>query len=221
MNPPDISKFPFRRDFEREEQTRLCAAAIEGIRLRLGSDWQKLSVPAADRNPQLRAARKLVKAVIRVAGESTDHQRTVDFITLAAARSIDAARLAHIKGESLAGHLSDTTYLSHEHMVPCETVLMALVEAPADTSLFEVLDPLTYRALVCKTTERPLLDSKPIKSGLPPLDITRLAKSVGKEAVAPAFKALLRYDVVGVLEHLIPISDRARKLLPAYLERAA
>lgn len=221
MTPPDTSKFPFRRDFEREEQTRLCAAAIEGIRLRLGSDWQNLCIPTADRNPRLRAARKLVKGVIRVAGESTDHQRTVDFITLAAAQSIDAARLSHKKGASLAGHLSDTTCLSHEHMVPCETVLKELVEAPADTSLFEILDPLTYRALVCKTTERPLLDAKPIKSALPPLEKTRLARSVRMEEVSPAFKALMRYDVIGVLAHLIPVSDRAGKLLPAYLERTA
>lgn len=221
MNPPDTGKFPFRRDFEREEQTRLCAAAIEGIRLHLGSNWQQLCVPAADRNPRLRAARRLVKNVIRVAGESTDHQRTVDFITLAAAQSIDAARLAHKTGRSLAGHLADTTCLSHEHMVPCETVLKELVEAPADTSLFEILDPLTYRALVCKTTERPLLDATALKSALPPLDKTRLAKSVRKEEVAPEFKALMRYDVAGVLEQLRPISDRAKKLLPAYLERAA
>jgi hypothetical protein len=106
-------------------------------------------------------------------------------------------------------------------MVPCETVLKELVEAPADASLFEILDPLTYRALVCKTTERPLLDATALKSALPPLDKTRLAKSVRKEEVSPAFKALMRYDVIGVLEQLIPISDRARKLLPAYLERAA
>jgi hypothetical protein len=95
MNPPDTSKFPFRRDFEREEQTRLCAAAIEGIRLRLGSDWQKLCVPTADRNPRLRAARKLVKDVIRVAGESPDHQRTVEFIKLEEAISFDTARVSN------------------------------------------------------------------------------------------------------------------------------
>jgi hypothetical protein len=219
MNEPDITLFKFRHDFDRASHIALCATSIEGIRAYLGKDWDALSRPLVDSDTRLREARKLVKHLIRIASESTDFHCTVDFITRSAALTVDAARRAHKKGQSLAGHLEPSPDITHEHMVPGAEVLRELVRTPATMPLKDVLEPLTYRALVCKKTDITLLDKPELKSALPPVEGTRLAAKRKKLAsLPPAFKALMRYDATGLLDALIPVTPRARQLKKDYLE---
>jgi hypothetical protein len=215
MNKLDISKFQFRDNFERADHTKLCAVSIEGIRTHLGARWSALFRPTAERDPQLREARKLVKHLVRVASESTDFYCTVDFITRSAAITVEKARKKN-NWKALAGHLQPSSELTHEHMVPGEVVMAALSEAPPDRPLFEVLEPLTYRALVCKKKDIHRLD-KEMRSTLPKIEQTRLAKRARESVpVPPAFKALVRYDAAHLLEDLIPVSPRAAQLKTEY-----
>jgi hypothetical protein len=102
-------------------------------------------------------------------------------------------------------------------MVPGEAVMRELLHAPAGMPLAEVLEPLTYRALVCKKSELHKLDSPDLRSALPWVGQTRLAGAPEKLASVPgAFKALMRYDVAGLFNDLIPVSDRAVQLKKAY-----
>jgi hypothetical protein len=58
-----------------------------------------------------------------------------------------------------------------------------------------------------------------MKSTVPPVEQTRLVNQPEKLAsVPPAFKALMRYDVAGLLEDLLPVSPRAIALKKAYME---
>ncbi|MEX5746210.1 hypothetical protein [Massilia sp. X63] len=217
MNQPDIKLFKFRDDFERAGQIGLCATSIEGIRAHLGADWQELAKPVGKRETRLREARKLVKHLIRVASESTDFYRTVDFISRAAAATVEQARVRN-QWKSLAGHLAPSAELTHEHMVPCEVVLRELAAAPAGVPLAGLLEPLTYRALVCKKKEIRTLDKPALRSRLPALAETGLAAAPPRQEPMPeAFKALMRYDAAGLLHELIPVSARAAHLKQAYL----
>ena len=143
MSELDVKVFKFRDDFDLGSHITLCAISIEGIRDHLGRQWQDLLKPVRQRDTRLREARNLVKHLIRVASESADFYRTVDFITRAAAATVEAARVAN-DGKPLAGHLEPSRELTHEHMVPGEVVLSELVQAPAGTPLAGLLEPLTY-----------------------------------------------------------------------------
>jgi hypothetical protein len=218
MSEPDIRQFRLRDDFDRAGHIALCATSIEGIRDHLREeDWKKLLKPASERNLKHKEARILVKHLIRVASESADFYRTVDFITRSAAITVENARKKN-NWKPLAGHLQPSSDLTHEHMVPGEAVLLELARAPMDMRLAEVLAPLTYRALVCKKKEIQKLDKAGMKSTLPPLEQTRLAAKPGAAAsIPPDFKALMRYDAAGLLDDLIPVSERAIELKKAYL----
>lgn len=221
MKSPDTKLFRFRNDFKRDAQIALCATSIESVRTHLGSDWHELLKPVAERAPHLREARKLVKHLVRVAGESTDFYCTVDFITLPAALTVENARKRN-GGKPLASHLVPSADLTHEHMVPCEVVLQELVRAPAGQPLADVLEPLSYRALVCKKKEIRALDSGTLRSALPPVSETRLAIGDASDpSIPPAFKALMRYDAAGLLGRLLPVTPRAAELQHAYMNWAA
>jgi hypothetical protein len=189
MSEPNIKLFKFRDDFDRDTHITLCAASIEGIRDHLGKQWQDLLKPARQRDLRLREARNLVKHLIRVASESADFYRTVDFITRSAATTVEAARVANA-GKALVGHLQPSSELTHEHMVPGEAVMRELLHAPAGMPLAEVLEPLTYRALVCKKSELHKLDSPDLRSALPWVGQTRLAGAPEKLARVQGTNAL-------------------------------
>jgi hypothetical protein len=217
MSEPDTNLFRFRHDFDRAAHIALCAKSIEGIRAHLGENWEGLLKPAPKRDVRHKEARVLVKHLIRVASESADFYRTVDFITRSAATTVEKARKKN-NWKPLAGHLQPSSELTHEHMVPGEAVLLALSKVPVGMPLADELEPLTYRALVCKKKDIHKLDNK-MKSTLPPVEQTRLVNQPEKLAsVPPAFKALMRYDVAGLLEDLLPVSPRAIALKKAYME---
>jgi hypothetical protein len=93
----------------------------------------------------------------------------------------------------------------------------------------EVLGWFSFRALVAGTkrkrktdmkgpaTEASRLDDQ-YKSELPgePLDFVNGKAGVTLADVPPQFHSLLRYDAVGLLPQLIPVSRRAQLLLPDY-----
>jgi hypothetical protein len=218
VNGLDISEFRFRRDFDRDYHITLCATSIQGIRTCLGATlWKNLHLPVKERDVKHKEARMLVKHLIRVASESADFYRTVDFITRSAAMTVEKLRQAN-KLQSRSGHLKPSADLTHEHMVPGEAVLRILTTADPDVPLAEILAPLTYRALVCKKQDIGNLD-KYMKSTLPSLEQIRQAgKSDRLASLPPKFNALVRYDVAGLFEDLIAVSTRATQLRRAYLE---
>lgn len=181
------------------------------------STWSSLSGVSNRCSP----AARVVKHPVRVAGESTDFYCTVDFITLPAALTVENARKRN-GGKPLASHLAPSADLTHEHMVPCEVVLQELVRAPAGQPLAYVLEPLSYRALVCKKKEIRALESGAMRSALPPVSNTRLAIGDASDpSIPPAFKALMRYDAAGLLGRLLPVTPRAAELHHAYMNWAA
>jgi hypothetical protein len=201
--------------FNLEKQLELCAKQLKQIRSALGKDWVKLS----DKDQTFAnksETKKLVKHLIRICSESVDFYATVDFITKDASTILK--NCAKVGGPRKA-HLTQWDKLSHEHMVPCEAVLIELTKKDAD--ILEVLKDLSFRALVTgprregTNNEVTRLDEN-YRSILPP-NMKFVKKGIMKLVdIDRRFYSLLRYEKVKMIDDLIPISARAGELLKDY-----
>lgn len=200
--------------FDRDAHLALCAGQLELLRRTLGDKWRLLGQAKA-RQAGIAEAKNLTKGVIRVASESVDFYATVDFITHAALDRLDAMRSAN-GGRPLIGHLTNSDTLTHEHMVPGTVVMNTLIGLDNDAPILPVLEALSFRALVSQSS-RGNADRQQTDAYL--LDVHSGLKSKVPPACATApfrFWPLMRYEAAGLLEQLIPVTDRARTLLADY-----
>jgi hypothetical protein len=232
-----ISWIPFRAEysednrkgFNRHGQIEMCAHQLLALRNQLGERWGDLC-GTAYRCQGLGQAKKLAKHLIRVASESTDHLCTVDFVSVGAVQELTFLRDEHPKKQALQGHLADSLRLTHEHMVPGDVVIKELTSRRTKDSVeyyIELLEAYSYRALISKAlsatdqsaeSDITRLDKK-YKQRLPVLQETSFAK-LGHNNLRELpfrFHPLLRYDAAGLLDQLIPVSARAKRLISDYL----
>jgi hypothetical protein len=237
MDDDRINWIPFRTEysednrkgFDRHGQIKMCAHQLLALKDQLGERWRDLC-GTPHRSQGLGQAKKLAKHLIRVASESTDHLCTVDFVSAGAVRELAFLRDEHPRKQALQGHLADSLRLTHEHMVPGDVVINELTSRRTKDTIeyyTELLEAYSYRALISKTisaTEQSAesditrLD-KEYKQRLPFLQDTSFSK-LGHNNLGELpfrFHPLLRYDAVGLLDQLIPVSARAKRLILDYL----
>lgn len=239
---PDMGMFPFRSDdvggnpggFDRDKQIRMCAQQLEALRDTQGVMWWELCKPNQPRSTGAAEMKKLIKHLIRVSSESVDFYATVDFVTRSVHQILRKAQEGHSKQLSLLGHLQLWGQFTHEHMVPGEAVFQ-LITDPAHRARTNDLNAVTgdwsFRALVTGTkrrrkdekldvtTEAGKLDATDYNAALP-ISLTFIDGFDEKTIwdIPRQYYPLLRYDAVGLLPQLIPVSARAKRLLPAYYE---
>lgn len=227
-----IDLLAFRRDiehdaengFNRNLQLQMCARQLEALREAVGPRWAKL-VTQQKRSDGQAELKLFVKDLIRKSSESADFYATVDFITRDAYRHIDEQRAQHCHNRSLRKHLANWDKLSHEHMVPGDVIFRTLIRSPC-RDLLALLEPLSYRALLSgskrkrkssatNVTDIETLDSKYPSTVPEPRQIREFSQFELRNSPLK-FWGLVRYDVAGLLENLIPISSRAEQTLHEY-----
>lgn len=225
-----LDHLAFRKDvksnkidgFDRDLQLEMCARQLESLRATVPERWACLGTKQALPTGQTEL-KLFVKDLIRKSSESADFFATVDFTTRNAYEILEAQRSPGKLG--LRKHLKNWDKLSHEHMVPGSVIYDTLIKYPY-APLFPVLEPLSYRALVSgskrkkrnptdKSTDVQRVDDK-FSSSLPPLSAIRELKLFNRRTLPLKFWGLLRYDAAGLLEDLIPISERAVRSLDEY-----
>jgi hypothetical protein len=238
-NYPDLTAFAFRRDahddpvqgFNRDKQIGLCARQLEVLRDDMGPRWWSLNESGMSPSSGLQEVKHMVKHLIRHSSESVNFYATVDFITQETFSILQRLKQEHKHGSALVSHLQQWGEFTHEHMVPGEVVFRLITELRTgfnDGRLAPLLGPLSFRALVAgtkrrrktdavpKPTEASLLDG-PYQSSLPDPSAINGMCGLRREQIPLQFYPLLRYDAVGLLPKLIPVSPRAKLLLPEYL----
>lgn len=230
----------FRTDFSHEEQIRLCARHLEAMRDEMGEEWwqfaafkevkwsRKTVCAPTPPNKWSRERVSLAGHFVRHACESADFPATVDFVTKKALAIIDQSKLTNPRRQ--IGNLTQWDLLTHEHMVPGGAVLRLLTNKayrPASGPVYDLLLPLSFRALVTGTkkkakdaaldTEIGKLDRR-FSSRLPLLnEVPGLNDLNALDEVPPNLYALMRYDAAGLLEELEPVNARAVKAKTEYL----
>lgn len=238
--PLDIKHLPFRPDylehngsertwFDRDTHIERYAALLDTLKSILGDDWYRL----ADEKAAIHLGsemKRTVLALVRQCSESCDHETTVDFVTTGAIREIQARIAPRSTQRVLKGDLKATGRVAHEHMCPTSEVLRCLTnkESPPQNTA-KILEMLSFRALVSgpRTTlayrkQKPLSawsEVDRLDSEFP--DRVPKASEMGKlidRRVQLKYYPLLRYHKVGLLDALIPITERARRLLAEYCQ---
>lgn len=229
----------FRTDFSHEEQIRLCARHLEVMRDEMDEEWWKFAAfkevkwsrkTVCVPTPPHQWSRERVGMAghfVRHACESADYPATVDFVTKKALAIIDKSKMTNPRRQ--IGNLTQWDKLSHEHMVPGDAVLRLLTDKrcqPASGRVYDLLLPLSFRALVTGTKKKPkdpTLDTEIGKldgrfaSRLPLLDeVPGLKGLKNLDEVPPTLYALLRYDAAGLLDELEPLNPRAQKAKAEY-----
>lgn len=147
----------------------------------------------------------IVSMLIRLSGELPNYRKNVDFIT----REVKASIEKEVKGKQVGVWSKD---FHHEHMVPGSQSILLITRG--DDPIEDTLASINYRALVTKD-EQKILNKNGLKTGVPEANDVNGWK--GKpEPVPVEFYCLFRYDVAGILNDLIPVSERAQNLLLAY-----
>lgn len=124
----------------------MCAGIINN-RLAAFDDAKKDELKKArGLSDELKDEKKLLKLMIRIASESHDHLRTVDFISEEAINQLNK----NILNKEKLNH-----ELSHEHVVPCEVVYQEMLAHP--NKIQHILKSLSYRALI-SSKQREVLD---------------------------------------------------------------
>jgi len=140
-----VSDF-FRTGFNPEENIKMCAGIIKN-RLAAFEDAKKDELKKVrGLRDELKDEKKLLKLMIRIASESHDHLRTVDFITEDAINQLSK----NIQQKEKLNY-----GLSHEHVVPCEVVYQEILANPNNVQ--HILKSLSYRALI-SSKQREMLD---------------------------------------------------------------
>lgn len=226
-----IKNLPFRPDyrehdgsdtawFDRDTHIERYAALLDTLKSRLGDDWYRL--------PDEKAAvhlgsemKRTVLSLIRQCSESCDHETTVDFITEGAIRKIQDRIASRPRQRVLKGDLKATGTVAHEHMCPNSEVFRCLTSTKFQSmNTAEILELLSFRALVVgprtkeakRWSEVDRLDSA-FPDRVP--KASDMKELVGKK-VPLKYYPLLRYHKVGLLDALIPVTARARRLLVEY-----
>ncbi len=203
-------------DFDIEKQISLSAKLIESLRSELHEEWDRLENDNMISNQK--EIKNLVKHIIRISNESIDFPTTIDFITIGALDILKKLKSAN-NGVALKKHLYQWNELSHEHMVPGEAVFNELIKENA--KIFDILNLLSYRTLVTgpnrkdRENEVRSLD-KNYQSTLPETIIFENKREISRKEIEMCFFPLLRYEAVGIIDNLIPISSRAVTLLEKY-----
>jgi hypothetical protein len=203
-------------NFEMTNKVAFCAKLLDVLRSELKGDWNKLG--NSEVFPNRAETKSLVKHIIRISSESVDFPATVDFITEAVLEILQKSKEDN-KGNALKSHLYQWKKLSHEHMVPCEAVLVELCKQTSEIS--EVLNMLSFRALVTGPNRKGQLNEvrtldKDYSSELPlTINFDKKGK-IARTNIDMRFFPLLRYEAVGLINELIPISNRAKTLLNDY-----
>lgn len=226
----------FDRDFDHERQIQLCARHLEILRYDLGEAWWELS-PAAAHDDDAALARTpgwtpeqqtLAKHLIRHATESRNFPTTVDFVTHATLEHIIAAKQKQKRIGT--GALKKWEVFTHEHMVPGAEVLRILTDrnyAPSQAiRLAPLLGALSWRALITGTKQKRDKGAATYEVGqleavyrdsLPPVSqVPGLQVLTDIRQVPPEYYALARYDAAGLLDVLVPTSNRADGLVDRY-----
>lgn len=227
------------RDFDHDEQARLCARHLELLRNDLGDAWW--DYPKDERRQAVRRnganspkgswTREhvgLAGHLIRHAGESADFPLTVDFVTAATLEHIQVAHTASRRRTS--GNLKQWSLFTHEHMVPGQAVLRLITDEKHPASHGELqpfLAALSLRALVTGTKRKraegwtrqevnELDDEWSYRLPKPSeIDGWRGAKDLAE--IQPQFYGLMRYEAASLLHALIPVSRRGKRVLSEYL----
>lgn len=227
----------FRRDFEHEDQVRLCARHLELMRTDMGPEWSTWSQvkPGNRKKPLIKPSRTgwtpervdLAGHFVRHASESSNYEATVDFITHKTLDVIKRSRVLYPRRTTF--HLNQWKLFTHEHMVPGAAALRVLTDpdyAPNQGPLHELLSAMSFRALVTGTkctqedatadNEVAQVDLK-YPSCLPePCDVPGWHGPANLREVDPAYYALMRYDAAGLLDELLAVSPRAETALAKY-----
>lgn len=233
--PDDLDLF--RRDFEHEDQVRLCARHLEVMREDMGAEWSTWSQvkPGNRKKALIKPSRTgwtpervdLAGHFVRHASESSDFAATIDFITYKTLDVIKRSRALYPRRTTF--HLNQWKLYTHEHMVPGAAALRVLTDpdyAPNRGPLYELLSAMSFRALItgtkCKkddaTAENEVaqVDFK-YSSRLPePGDVPSWPGPADLRDVLPAYYALMRYEAASLLGELIAVSPRAETALAKY-----
>ncbi|MBV8272948.1 MAG: hypothetical protein JO067_11830 [Cupriavidus sp.] len=236
--PFDIKNLPFRPEhsedqrisrgtkwFDRDAHIEMYATMLDALRSHIGDDWYRLSDEGASFHlgPEMK---RTISDLIRKCSESCDHETTVDFVTKGAVREIETRIASRPRHRVLKGDLNATGTVAHEHMCPNSEVFRCLTSQEFKLmTTAEILKLLSFRALVSgprtKAALRPADQSA--WSEVDKLDSAYASKiptegkvrELGKEDLLKYYP-LLRYHKVGLLDDLIPVTARARRLLPEY-----
>ncbi len=192
----------FRGTFDPTENIKTCANLIakQLELLRQNNAIEKLRDKKLDIDGKYH--KKILKLMIRIAAESDDYFKTVDFITQQVA---DELKIRCGDGELFAKLLRPG--ISHEHMVPCEVIYQEILANDLSKSeeIQKILESLSYRALVMPS-ERCELDLQ-YQSTMPKL-----------RTINGDYDVLSRYRETAYLGLLIPITSRGADLLKRFTE---
>lgn len=227
------------RQFDHNEQAKLCARHLELLRADLASAWwaypkeeRRQSARRGGANwiegPWTREQVGLAGHLIRHAGESADFPATVDFVTRATLEHIKASLGASRKRTT--GNLKQWGLFTHEHMVPGQAVLRLLTDADHPGSrgdLQPLLSALSLRALVTGTKRKRTegwtrqeinaLDARWSDNLPTPADIQGWQGALRLVEVPAQYYGLMRYEAAGLLKELVPVSLRGKIVLAEYL----
>lgn len=202
--------------FNRARHLAQCAKHLEQIRAELGNHWPALNNDSQE-FPNKPETKKLVKHLIRTCSESVDFYATVDFMTTGVCTILQKS--AGAKGGAKKAHLRQWSTMSHEHMVPGEVILKELLQPNADIQY--ILNALSFRALVTGPmrtgldNEVTLLDQNH-RTSLPSCVNFNSRGELRTSEINMVFYPMLRYEVTGLVDQLIPLNERAETLLSEY-----
>lgn len=206
------------RGFDRVRQLQIAAEQLRHLRQMWPEEWRRVSEVVKYGNsagPEHRGVREFklrIAREIRSADESVDHLTTVSFVSTRVARQIVDQR----KRRVVRGQLRSKAF-GHEHSVPVDVILRILVDHEnVSADPYEILSALSLRALLHRE-EISQIDKR-FKSSLPLEVAFRPFASMGLRTLPLRMFGLARYHaaVPGLIDNLIPINQRAERLLDEF-----
>lgn len=185
-------------EFNHEIQITLCSKLIKAVLENLGEieleNIKKKKISDID----LSTRKRLIKTLIRHSSESSNHQATVDFVTIAALETAN-----------------NKAILSHEHMVPCEDVfrrILDLRKTKKDAELTDMMVKAGFRALIYRGDKRSANTEHNRLGG----ELTsEMPKSLPPDFPLEYYP-FARYEAAGIFSSLIGVSKRGIELLELY-----
>jgi hypothetical protein len=203
--------------FDRAAQLRLTAGTLTHLRQTRIDLWNSIcetrgigSLNERDHRG-VREFKKLLEHLVRTADESTDHRRTVAFVSRGVVREI----LQRSGGKPTLKQVKSGAF-SHEHGVPVDALIRTIVYPKnVGVDLYDVLEAMSCRALLLKEQSGDV--DKGFKSSLAGW-IRMPWGSYPMGSLPLRLLALARYDAASptLLDELIPTSRRAEKLLAEF-----